>query len=290
MSVTGESALHRAYELGRRALTEGLGILDVAELHHEALAAALSVRATPAQRAALVSRAQAFLSEVLSPFEMSHRAVGEANATLRRLNKVLEQDAKRIAHALHDEAGAMLAANHLAVAEAARDLPEAHGERWLAIRGLLNQTGEQLRRLSHELCPTILDDLGLQPALDFLSRGVAQRAGLEIALQGEWRRRMEPDVETAVYRAVQEALNNVARHARAKSVSVCLEHRSGCLYCAIKDDGIGFDVASVLARKGRHGLGLISMRERLGAVGGSLNIVGKPGRGTTVEMTVPLES
>src|SRR2546427_95930 len=100
-----EAALHRSYELGRRALTEGLGVLEMIALHQQAMGKILLEMATPEKSVEAVQKGGEFLAEGMSSFEMTHRAFGEANAALRRVNEALEQEAKRIAHTLHDEAG-----------------------------------------------------------------------------------------------------------------------------------------------------------------------------------------
>ena len=102
-------------------------------------------------------------------------------------------------------------------------------------------------------------------------------------------RRLPPPVETALYRIVKEGLANVSRHARATRARVRVEHEGRLARCAVKDDGKGFDVSEVMARKGERGLGLGGMRQRLGALGGTLEIVSSPGRGTELQITIPLE-
>lgn len=208
---------------------------------------------------------------------------------LRRLNETLEEEARRIAHALHDEAGQLLASVQLALEEVARTLAPPAGERLREVRRLLDLTEEQLRRLSHELRPTILDDLGLVPALEFLAGGVSARGGLRITVAGSWEGRLPALVETALYRSVQEALTNVTRHARATRVSVYLEREGEAIRCAVRDDGGGFDVPAALARRGERGLGLIGIRERVAALGGTLEILSSPGRGCELAITIPLE-
>src|SRR5206468_1821791 len=96
--------------------------------------------------------------------------------------------------------------------------PEKLGPKILKVKDMLYEIEEQLRRLSHELRPTILDDLGLLPALEFLTKGVARRTGLEIGLECSIHGRLAPQVETALYRITQEALNNISKHAQAKHV------------------------------------------------------------------------
>src|SRR5439155_9428657 len=105
-----------------------------------------------------------FLAESLSPFEMTHRSFQDAIAALRRLNEMLEEEARRIAHALHDEAGQLLVSVHLAVKEIADGLPPRARDQLMKIRAPLGEVERHLRRLSHELRPTVLDDLGLVPS------------------------------------------------------------------------------------------------------------------------------
>src|SRR5207245_451950 len=136
------------------------------------------------------------------------------------------------------------------------DLPRGpHHERLQKIRELLNETSEQLRRLSHELRPTILDDLGLLPAIEFLAGGVSKRTGLSITVEGSMEGRAGTSIETALYRIVQEALNNVTKHARATNVSVRLQHEARQMRCSIRAARVGFGAPRVVAGQGRRGLG-----------------------------------
>ena len=282
----GESALQQAYELGRRALTEGLGVLDMAAMYHKALAAVLSLASTQEERTLMLRAAVSFFVESLSPFEMTHRGFRETNTALRRLNQTLEEESKRIAHALHDEAGQLLASVHLALEEVAGKLPPAR-EHLQKVKGLLDQIEGQLRRLSHELRPTILDDLGLLPALKFLAEGVAARTGLLITVEGEPEPSLSPLLETTLYRIVQEAFTNVTRHAKASQVSITIHRNPQSVRCSVRDNGVGFDVSTVSARTGGRGLGLIGIRERLNSLGGSFSILSNLGQGTELMITIP---
>jgi two-component system, NarL family, sensor histidine kinase NreB len=212
-----------------------------------------------------------------------------AEKALHHLNEALEAEVKRIAHALHDEAGQLLASVHIGLADVARDLPPHVAQRLTDVAGLLNKIEEQLRHLSHELRPTILDDLGLRPALEFLADGVSRRTGLHIRVEGSAGARLPAPTETALYRIVQEALTNVTKHAQATKVAITLTRSGRQLRCTIRDDGVGFDVRAVRARRGARGLGLIGIQERLHAVSGTLEIVATPGGGTRLIMAVPLE-
>lgn len=285
----GEAALQRAYELGRRAIGDDIGLLDLVALHQEAVQKVLSESRTSESLRTAVDASQRFLSESLSPFEMTHRSFQEAVQALRRLNERLEEEARRIAHALHDDAGQLLASVHLVLEEVATGLPARTRDRLKRVRGPLDEIEKHLRRLSHELRPTILDDLGLVPALEFLAQGVAARSGLAIKVEGTSRPRLPAAVETALYRVVQEALRNATKHASATRVDIRFAIAPEGACCTVKDDGRGFDPREVIARKGERGLGLIGMRERLSALGGQFTIDSAPGRGTDLHIIIPLE-
>ena len=285
LATPSELTLHRAYEVGRWALVEGLGILDVAAAHHRAAGALPGAAAVDEGR--IAGLLESFLVESLSPFEMAHRGAGEANAALRHLNARLDEEARRIAHALHDEAGQLLAKVYLAVAEIGEDLGPVARDRLREINAILDKIDHQLRGLAHELRPPMLDELGVIPAIEFLVDGVSKRAGLPINVAGTRGRRLPPPVEIALYRIVQEALNNVIKHAKASRAHVELAWRDSMVQCAVRDDGIGFEVASTARRA--LGLGLIGMRERLQALGGELVIRSVPGQGTVLTATIPVE-
>jgi signal transduction histidine kinase len=287
LAGAGEDALNSAYEIGRRALADGFGILDVLAFHHAATLELLAKGHAAEPR--LLQAASSLLAEALSPFEMSYRAVDEANMVLRRLNEVLEGEARRIAHALHDQAASIVASATLELDLAVPELPSAALTQVASVRRLLDETGEQLRHLSHELRPTILDDLGLQRALEFLTEGVEKRNRVRIDVRGELRERFPSQVETAVYRIAQEALNNAVLHGgECITLTVVLERQGRALRCVIADDGVGFDAERTLLSGARGGLGLLGMRERAHAVGGTCDIRSVPGEGTSIEVTVPV--
>ena len=275
-------ALSHAYKIGSTALAGGLAEADIAQLHHAALLRILLANPTKSSCVSVIHASEKIFIQSLAPYERNH-----TGAALRRLNARLEDEARRIAHALHDEAAQLLASVHLAVAEIARELPDGARQRLQRIPLLLDQVAEHIRHLAHELRPAVLDDLGLVPALEFLARGMSQRTGLAVTIDGSIDRTAPAPVQTALYRIVQEALNNAGRHARATKVCVQLEQNSRAIRCSIADDGIGFDPA---VQSRRHGLGLIGIRERLAALGGSLSIATGEGRGTTFDLHIPLSS
>jgi signal transduction histidine kinase len=237
-------------------------------VHFEAASAALQERSRSlADLQQLFSATGCFLAESLSPFETSQR-------------ELLEQESRRIARMVHDHTGQLLAMAYLELAE----LSEQGVERARRITGYLDQLREQLRRLSHEVHPQILEELGLLPALRFLSEGVAKRCRLSASVESFATGNLSPALRTAVYRVAQEALANVARHAQAKHVSVLLWRERERLHCLVRDDGRGFDVASV-----SRGLGMIGMRERVKALHGIFEIDSARGRGTTVHVSLPIQ-
>lgn len=284
-----EAHLHHAYELGRRALDGGLGVLDMAALYHAALQKISAGALPPDETGRKMEMAESFFVESLGPFEMTHRGFHETKAALLKLNERLEMEARRIAHALHDEGGQLIACVYIALDEIGKDLPSPSRERIQEVKGLLDRIEEELRRLSHELRPTILDDLGLVPALESLAQGIFKRLGLPVTVDGPTDSRLPFMIETVLYRVVQEALNNVMRHARASHAWVRIMQQPQVIQCSIKDDGAGFDVSAAMTRKGERGLGLIGIRERAEVLGGKLEIASEPGRGTEVTVMIPLE-
>jgi len=209
-------------------------------------------------------------------------------AVLRRLNDSLERQAKRIAQALHDEAAQLLAAAHIALAEAAGGLPTSARERLQAVGSNLDGIEEQLRRLAHELRPRILDDLGLVPAVRFLADGFGKRHAIAVSVDAMLIR-LPSVIETTVYRVVQEALTNVARHSRARHVGIGLYQVRRVFYCTVRDDGVGFGPSEILAEVGEQGFGLAGARDQITALGGTMEIRSAPGAGTELTIIIPLE-
>lgn len=285
-----EPALARAHELGRQALTDGLGVLDMATLHSCALANTLRQTAPESDRMQVLEAVEKFFLETLSPFEMAHRGFWETNVVLRRLNEMLEGQAKRIAGQLHNESSQLLATVHFALAEVARHLPPERAREIHAARGLLDQIEQRLRNLAHELRPPILDDLGLVPALEFLADTVGKRWGLPVAVQASLDRGLSATVEATLYRIAQEALTNVARHAKATRAEVSLQQGMHCVACSIRDDGVGMDAAMLSTGSGARGIGLFEIQERVAALGGVLHLRGNVPHGTDLTVEIPLES
>jgi len=289
----GEGSLLHAYELGRDALALNMGLLDLSMLHQKAVMSLLNDRVnqyTHAKMLFFMESASRFYEEVLSPYELSRLSSLQLNAMLPRLYEAFEMEAKRIAHILHDESAQTLAVAYMEINEVSLDAENADysREKISNVLALLENVREQLRTLSHELRPLILDQLGLIPALKLLVNGVKERAGLKIEIiGGELVGRMPQQVETLMYRVVQEALANVSRHAKADTVTVRIWLENGALKCSVSDDGVGFNSKSE-DMKEAQGIGLLGMKERVAALGGNFVVDSEVGKGTVLISEIPL--
>jgi signal transduction histidine kinase len=289
LATAGEGPLSHAYEIGRQALAAGLGVLDVATLHDEALARIHDAGILGHDGAAWVG-AQAFLVEALSPFEIVHRGYFETNTALRRVNETLENEARRIAHALHDDLGPLLVSVHMALHELDQRLPAKAKPQIEEVRERLDIVEQQLRRLSHELRPMVLEDVGLEAALAFLAEGVEVRAGVPVEVACSGVEGLSITAQTVLYRIIQQALFNVGKHAHATKAVVRVTRNGSKIRCSIADDGIGFDVRILSGSpQESRGLGFVGMRERADALGGTLDVSSTPGGGTVVMATIPAE-
>jgi signal transduction histidine kinase len=207
---------------------------------------------------------------------------------LRRLVIAQEEERRRIARDLHDHLGQELTALRLkfeVVRSLTADLPEIHATLQQA-DALLSRIDSDIDFLSWELRPAALYDLGLQAVLENYVSEWSRHSAVPARFHAERMAdiRVAPEIEATLYRIAQEALNNVARHAHARSVNVVLEGRERSLSLAIEDDGVGFDPSTMSNTM----IGLVGMRERAAVVGGSLDIEPTPGGGTTVLARVPL--
>jgi signal transduction histidine kinase len=284
----GESALQQAYQIGRRALEAGLGLVAIADIHHACLRKLLAPEVANDERDRILTGAAQFFAECISPYEMTYGGFREANTALRHFNEVLENEAKRIANALHDEAGQLLVAVYIALQNLSDEVPAVQPH-VLKVTQLLDQIELQLRRLSHELAPALLNDLGLVPALRYLFEGLAQRSQLQISIEAVPEQRLPRRVETTLYHIAKEALHNVVKHAQATAVWIRFQRTVGSIGCSIRDNGRGFDSASIAHRQGEQGFGLMGIRERLSVVGGHLQINSTRGGGTELLISIPVE-
>ena len=284
----GEAALQEAYQIGRRALEAGTSLVAIADIHHACLRRLLAHETPTSECDRILTGAAQFFAECVAPYEMTYGGFREANTALRHFNEVLEQEAKRIANVLHDEAGQLLVAVYIALQNLSDEVPAVQPH-VLKVTQLLDQIESQLRRLSHELVPALLSDLGLVPALRYLFEGLAQRSQLQINIDAGPEQRLPKRVETTLYHIAKEALHNVVKHAQATKVWIGFQQTADSVRCCIRDNGRGFNPASSAVRQGEQGFGLIGIRERLSVVGGHLRINSGAGHGTELVISIPVE-
>jgi signal transduction histidine kinase len=166
----------------------------------------------------------------------------------------------------------------------------ASRERLHWLRSLTDEIGREVHRTASDLRPTALDDFGLYRAVETFIARWTERSGVNVDLQAIGTvGRMPPEIETAVYRVIQEALNNVFKHAQAGNVSVVLERGDQQLRVIVEDDGIGFNPALLQLDAVLPHLGLSGIRERLSLVGGTMTIESSPASGTTLFVQVPIQ-
>ncbi|MBA3824040.1 MAG: sensor histidine kinase [Ktedonobacterales bacterium] len=216
-----------------------------------------------------------------------------ARSRAAQIMRAQEEERKRIARELHDETSQALTSLlvTLKLVEDSTTDPEAH-IRVAESREVAHQTLRAIRNLSIDLRPSALDDLGLVPALRGYIRDYQQKYGLDVhfTVQG-FRERASFEVETALYRIVQEALTNIARHAHAKRVTVDLREADGEAQLLVRDDGQGFDLAAPPKAPGSDGgLGLVGIRERVSLLSGQLDVTSSPSEGTSLHLTLPFHS
>jgi signal transduction histidine kinase len=209
-----------------------------------------------------------------------------ARDALRRVVEAQELERRRLARELHDETGQALTSILLGLRALDETLESEQSKAATGdLRELVVATLQDVRRLAVELRPAVLDDFGLVAALEHLTASFAEQTGIAVdfgAALGD--RRLPGEIETALYRLVQESLTNVVKHARAERVSIALTRMEGSVKAVVEDDGQGFDPD----RSDDGGFGLVGMRERLALLGGRLRIESSPGAGTTIAADVPL--
>jgi PAS domain S-box-containing protein len=221
------------------------------------------------------------------------RAEAELRALPQRIIKAQEAERSRIAQELHDGINQMIASVKMRLKKVESSLPDlkpAAREILLRCDRLLIKVLEENRRIAHNLRPTDLDNLGLSAACTSFCSEVQLRTNLQFQCRiSSSNERLPSMVELHLFRIVQEAVNNIEKHAKAKSVKLQLRFQGGAAVLKIQDDGEGFDPKTLKAvKKIRHGLGLTNMRERALSLGGTYEIKSAPGRGTSIVVRVPL--
>ncbi len=226
---------------------------------------------------------ETFASRASLAVDLSQRVARDA---LQRVVSAQELERRRLARELHDETGQALTSILLGLraVEEARDGDDLR-RAVTDVRDLVRATLQDVRQLAVELRPKALDDFGLVPALERLTESFGEQTGIAVAFQAALPGgRLPAEIETALYRIVQESLTNIVKHARASSVSVVLTQKHDSVTVIVEDDGVGFEPGRV--REG--GLGLLGTRERVSLLGGRVAIESRPGAGTTFVAEVPL--
>jgi signal transduction histidine kinase len=227
-------------------------------------------------------------AELQRRYEEGVRAQQELKELSARLVSAQEEERRAISRELHDEVGQSLSALLMEAGNAAASVPSdstdvrRHVE---SIKKLAEASVQVIRNMTLLLRPSMLDDFGLVPALEWHAREISKRTGLRVHVTAEESAGELPDdLKTCIYRVVQEALHNCMRHAQARSVNVVVEQHARSIHISVEDDGRGFDAHRV------RGLGLVGMEERVNHLGGAFEIESKPGAGTRVTVELPLAS
>jgi signal transduction histidine kinase len=208
------------------------------------------------------------------------------------LMKVQENERKRIAQELHDEVGQMLQSMKMNLDRVKRNLSskpqklEGIDDWLLDTEKLLRQTIEDIRTLTFDLRPSMLDDFGLIPTLGWYIENYSRRSNIKVFLKAkDPKYRFPAEVEITLYRIIQEALTNVSKHAQATAASVLVSPRNGTVILSVRDNGAGFDTSKVLSAP--RGMGLLNIKERVNLLGGSFEINSRSRKGTRINITIP---
>jgi len=340
LSDEREAVLEQAYELGRTAIAQGLGVLDLARAHQDALGKLLHSPATGKDNGRILKAAETFLLESLSPFEAMHRGFRETNVMLQKQNRELEaeigerkraeqalrqskkhfqrlfneamamqeslrnlsnkilrtqeEERKRISRELHDEVGQSLTAISVTLATLKNNgagISSVSSQKLAATQSMLQDTMEAVHRFARDLRPSMLDELGLLPALRSCLKAFANRTGLRVCFRGNSIvEKLADEQKTVVFRVAQECLTNVAKHARASQVEVVIRKFKDGVCMEIIDNGRSFKLEQLDSAKSRGRIGFLGMQERVRLVNGQCSVKPKPGKGTTVRIVIPLKS
>lgn len=237
-------------------------------------------------------RLQAFLRDVTES-RRAEEALRESSRQLQMLSKRVleaqETERRRIARELHDELGQALTAIKINLQARSRFRDQSPAELDAENVRLVEEAIQQVRSLALALRPSMLDDLGLAPALRWIAEYQAERGGFVAHFGADFPdTRLAPELETACFRIAQEALTNIARHAQAKRVAIELRHKDDALFMTVQDDGRGFDVVTMRTRAVAGGsVGILGMQERAELARGKIEIESAPGQGTVVRARFP---
>lgn len=342
----------QAQALGRRAVTIGLGTLDLARIHQRAMETLFAADHPCGASRSAIRRASVFFARSLTPIEQTHRLATETNTQLAQLKQRLhrrsleltatnvqlkeqiaqrrsaevalqqseqhyarlleqsrqmqdqlrllsrqllsaqEEERRKISRELHDVIAQTLTGINVELSGLKNKASTSTKglERSIArTQRMVVQSVDIVHRFARELRPTVLDDLGLVPALHTFMKNFHAETGIQVSLSAfAGLKQVNSDIRTVMYRIAQEALTNVARHAQAARAEVKIEKADGAICLTIKDNGRGFQEDCVLRTKRGKRLGLLGMRERSEMVGGTFTVSSVPGKGTTVLAKIPL--
>jgi signal transduction histidine kinase len=349
-----EALLEQAYELGRRAIAGGRGVLDMVRIHQQSLQALSPLPPEKRKENRALKAAETFFLEALSPFEAAHRGFRETNVKLQQLiaalekrnldlalmnrqlageirerrrteralrkseehfrelfnearrmeenlrslsNQVLhaqEEERKRISRELHDEVGQALTAVSvtLATLKNGRDMElPIVGKKLADAQHLLQESMQAVHGFARELRPTILDELGLLPALRSCLKAFADRTGLAVRFSANpMAEQLTSEQKTVLFRVAQESLTNVAKHAKASCVDVVLRKLGDNIRMDVADNGKSFRETPNHRAKGKRRLGLLGMQERMRLINGTFTVRPDPGHGTLIRVLIPFNS
>jgi len=213
---------------------------------------------------------------------------------LSQIIEAQENERRRISRELHDEIGQALYAIKFNLEMIDKDLPQQTPllrGRLGEAKSLASQTLTSMRQLALDLRPAMLDELGLIPTLRWYIQNFSNRLGIGSSFETiGLEEKLSPEIETAFYRIVQEALNNIAKHAQADRVEISLVKKDSRIYASIQDNGRGFDLDKVLHPESpERGFGIVGIQERVSLLGGQLEIQSRPGFGTVISIEIPYE-
>jgi len=243
------------------------------------------------------SRAVEIANEITKDLRASEKelrtSAEQLQALSRRLVDVQESERRQFSRELHDRVGQNLTALSISVdilkTQISGNGNEAFRARLNDAAALLESTAGAIENVMSELRPPMLDDYGLLPALQWYANEFSRRTGIHVEVDGDERMvRLTQEGEIALFRIMQEALNNIAKHAHATRVHIALEHSDTQFIMSVSDNGVGIDAAHAPPSRRRPGLGMVTMRERTQAVGGRFEIGAASGRGTRVVVRIPL--
>lgn len=251
-----------------------------------------------------VQRAEKLVSQVGVVFNFLSGGLRDLNSKIGELQqaqqmalsiiKAQEEERKRVAREIHD-GPAQSMANIVMRAEFCLKLldmnPDKVRDELVALQNLVRSSLMDVRKIIFDLRPMVLDDLGLAPAINRYLADYKEQYGLQIEfLFFGQQRRLDSSIEVALFRIIQETVSNIRKHARANSAVVKMELLRKRVNIHVKDDGRGFDLDKVIADKNRDGYGLVGMRERVQLLEGEINITTAPGQGTSISISVPVDS